>query len=82
MKVLSWCYYHSDCYPNLVKELGEVLRGGGLTRGSTRTLSGSIGGQVNIHIVLVARFTVELAFNVTILRYSEGIETTNLAADR
>ena len=82
MKLLSWCYYHSDRYGFLNEGSREVLRGGGLPRGSTPTLSGSIGGQVNIHIVLVARFIVELAFNVTILRYSEGIETTNLAADR
>ena len=65
-----------------MREVGEVLRGGDLPRGGTPTLSGSIGGQVNIHMVLVTRFTVELAFNVTILRYSEGIGTTNLAADR
>ena len=65
-----------------MREVGEVLRGGGLPRGGTPTLSGSIGGQLNIHMVLVTRFTVELAFNVTILRYSEGIGTTNLAADR
>ena len=45
MKVLSWCYYHSDCYPNLVKELGEVLRGDGLTRGSRLLYQGRSEGK-------------------------------------